>query len=167
VPPTAVPTYTPYPTQTPWIIIATQIPTPVPTESENTPPGTILEVGETWKQNGVYLTVEKIDLDERGIVLPHFVVENRTGQTISFIFEPANVDVVDNNGNIFEQNSITCPQTYHIQDRERLQTIFACWGGSIPSHTGDFFDPTVSHLLVVVSEFGRIDEARWKIDVAH
>lgn len=181
------PTYTPYPTvtrfptltntpipptQTPYIIIATPTPVRTPTPPKNTPPGTVLDVGKTWKQNGLYLTLTKVDLDilhgESRVELSFFV-ENRTGKAMSFNFDTRNVVVVDNNGTRFEKSSqYICTEPYHIEKGETFDTEFGCGSNYVyPKYYGDWFAPNVDYLLAMVSNFGRIDEAKWKVDITH
>jgi hypothetical protein len=178
--PTPYPTYTPFPTltdtpipptQTPFIIIATATPVPTSTAPENTPPGTVLATGETWKQDGLYLTLDKVELGltyyNAGTVEPEFVVENRTGEVINFEFNTRNVVIVANNGIRFERSEGSdCTLRYRLDMGETFSTIFDCpW--KIDDYYGNYFDPSVDYLLVTVSNFGRIDEAKWKIPITH
>jgi hypothetical protein len=166
IPPTA--THTPQPTQTPWIIIATPIPTPVPTEPENTPPGTILEVGETWKQDGLHLTLRKLEMTGGGIVNTWFVAENKAGQVLNFKFNTKDVVVTDNNGVVFGKHyEKSCTQSHRLEKGES-RDIKECYNWTGFRHGGDYFDPEVTYLVVTISNFGRIGEAKWRTaEIAH
>ena len=128
---TPLPTYTPYPTYTPHptkeiivptpvvqIITATPLPTdrplaPTSVPSSDTPPGTILPVGQTWTAKGISARLAKVTFafgNEADLV---FEITNMSGKTLFFHFnENTHVTMQDDRGksyswgNTYEQDVI-------------------------------------------------------------
>lgn len=118
--PTPLPTYTPYPTYTqppsgggqaaPQEPTATTAAKPPVTEPEqpivqqptDTPPGTVLQVGETWISNGLYVQLKDIEFlfgDEADL---QFYFTNQTSRTINLsINHDMHVTMRDDKGNLY------------------------------------------------------------------
>lgn len=119
--PTPLPTYTPYPTYTqppsgggqvaPPEPTATTAAKPPVTEPEqpivqqqptDTPPGTVLQVGETWISNGLYVQLKDIEFlfgDEADL---QFYFTNQTNRTINLsINHDVHVTMRDDKGNLY------------------------------------------------------------------
>jgi hypothetical protein len=123
---TPQPTYTPYPTFTQPVTsvvvqktaVSSQIqPTVLPptvsgpiqktnppsqTQPNNTNPGSVLSVGETWITNGFYVQLQRVEFlfgDEANL---YFIFTNRTGRAINlYINHDVNVSMKDDKGNIY------------------------------------------------------------------
>lgn len=113
--PTSYPTYTPYPTLTPYPTYTpyptcvpctapqrgTATPTPSPTPAADTKPGTILAVGDEWRQNGVGLRLVSYylwpDSSYRNIGLV-FYFSNRTNSSIVLSVSKNDIEVTTASG---------------------------------------------------------------------
>jgi hypothetical protein len=189
---TPYPTYTPLPTHTPFptspsptfrptptsptptlhIVAVTATPEPTPTVPENTPPGSVLAVGETWQQNGLQLTLDRVNLDQRwtgqGYVNLYFVMHNGTNQTMIFEFDTRNLTISDSNGSRYERDDVyICTLSFELEPGETKDTKFGCPMYPNPSFEGNYFDASVQYLQVTVRNFGRIGEAQWRIGISH
>jgi DNA-binding CsgD family transcriptional regulator len=154
----------PAPTDTP--LPPTEIPTPTP--QPNTPAGSHLQPGETWKQDGFHLTLDKVEFDEffgAGIIRLEFSVTNRTGAPISIALDRQDITVQTNNGTVFPQFGNTSIFRDTLNNDERVEV----WLGGGPSYEwkGDYHSPDVTYILVIVRNWSRIPEAIWQIDINH
>jgi len=172
VPVASLPTHTPYPTNTPYPtstpyptpkpVQATSIPTPIP--PENTPPGIPLKPDETWKQDGLNLTLSVVkEIPNNyvgGQIDLKFLIANRTGNELNLSLEIVNVSAETNTG---EKYKLTADR--HDAWKETLKngddTTFEVW------FDGNFYSPEVDYILVTVKDWSRIKEAIWKIPIYH
>lgn len=96
----APPTLTPMPTDTP--IPPTSTPLPTPTLPSDTPPGTVLSVGETWITRGFKARLDRVEFEYGNIAELYFTLMNTTGRTLFFYFNPKeHVTMQDDLGRFF------------------------------------------------------------------
>ena len=144
----------------------TEVPSPTP--QPNTPAGSHLQAGETWKQDGFHLTLDKVEFDEffgEGIIRLAFSVTNRTGAPISIALDRQDITVQTNNGSVFPHFGNMSIFRDTLNNDERVQV----WLGGGPSYEwkGDYHSPDVAYILVIVRNWSRIPEAIWQIDIQH
>jgi hypothetical protein len=144
--------------------------TPRPTEPQDTVPGTRLQPGETWKQDGFHLTLERVRFDTfqgQGEVWLGFSVTNRTGAPISVELFQEDITVEASNGTRFVQDYSTSSTVW----RETLNhgDKADVWLSARTNYAwiGDYFSTDVEYILVTVRNWSRITEAFWQIDVDH
>ena len=162
--PSPTPTHIPIPAETP-ILTSAPAPTLTPTPIPDTPEGTILEIGETWRTGGVLLTLKNATLGA-GAFGPtlslKFLVINETPHLITFSYHQENdISVVDNLGHVY---TVFYGPAKHVGGDAILQRGDSCeigetWGGP-------FTDPGVTEIIVTAS-FSRIKNAKWRIPVYH
>ena len=176
---TPLPTYTPYPTHTPYptytphivptpeptealptstpvVVVVTATPTPKPTE----PPGPILAVGETSRQDDVSLTLQRASLRSQYFKLT-FLLKNESDHTIIGSYSHANFRVEDNLGNIY---SSTFPDTHdYTLEAGKVMNI----DPNLTNFTGDLTNKAIEWLLVTVEDISSFRGATWKIEVHH
>lgn len=179
-------THTALPQSSPVILGSTATPsspplpteTPRPTQSLNTPPGSILEVGQSWRQDNILLT-----LAERNLLLYSsascnvglgFRIENLASSSIIVTVRGSQVSVEDNLGHIWQRTGLDfpslCPANYDGVFSGEMEP-----GGHFPSgygyqywrvgFAGDLTDPAVDYLIVTVSDLLQFDGAEWKIPI--
>jgi hypothetical protein len=179
---TPLPTYTQYPTytispheatQTLNLLNPTVIPTitsiPSPTLPPNTSPDSRLKVGDTWKQDGFYLTLEKAELgtyQKTGTISLSFSVANHTGDALAVSLDQRDVVLEASNGTRFKpawDRYDIWQKTIPNGAREEV------WFTYSPHYIwwGDYFSPNVTYILITVRNWSRISEAVWQIDIQH
>jgi len=168
VPTLVPPTLTPAPTDTP-------VP-PTPTVSSNTPPESILEVGESWQQNDVRLRLDEVDLDaSRECLTLMFNLFNDTDHTIVVAIGTQHFSVVDNLGRQWRFSSIGfCLYGCSGRSEEIVDTVDAgerfrtegcdTWKASFD---GSVTDTRVDEVIVTVDGLSQISNARWRIPIYH
>jgi len=159
--PTLYPTHTPYPTEVPPTSI------PSPTVVEITPSDAVLEVGEWWKQDGVWLRIADVEFTESGWIHMGLELWNKTGQMLLFEWSPdQNTKLTDNVGNKYEEDCRTralATEKYAIAERRNL---FMPGCGESTDYRGDgYFSASVTELTLVMSDISRIDHAEFRIPV--
>jgi hypothetical protein len=169
---TPYPTYTPYPTPvpaTPVVKVATTTPVPTPTELANTPPDSILEVGDWWKTNNVWLRINKVEFDTvPSELLIYLDLKNLTENKLVFSWIPAqNLTVVDNTGHIYEVRSSGDWERNEVVDPSTTIQLPFPGGGSNTWSTFDtfYFNQPVTELVLTVTDLSRISFARWRIKI--
>jgi hypothetical protein len=172
--PTPAPTETPTPTST-----STSTPTPTdtlvptPTTPENTPPGSILAEGESWRQNNVRLRLDEVYLDAaRGCTTFMFNLFNDTDHTIVVTLNSENFSVVDNLDRKWRFSSIgLCTYGCSGRNAEMADTIeagerFRTEGCDTWKASFDAFltDTNVDEIIVTVN-VSEVSNARWRIPI--
>lgn len=170
IPPTAT---TGPPTNTPLPPTATPIPSPTPTIGPA--PGTILEVGQTWRQGAVELTVYETRLHTNGIEV-RARLRNRTANQISIKFNlREQFSAVDNRAVKLRVQAIRFSyptyfgDTYEeavVIDPDAVQEVFQK-NYRYPFITVDTTDPQLSEVVLTVTGVSSVVEARWSIPVHH
>jgi hypothetical protein len=181
----AMPTYTPYPTHTPYptytpnvvptpeptealpmptpvVVIVTATSTPVPTELPFTPPGSVLAVGDTWRQGEVSLTLDKVLLNPSDL-RPSFTLRNEGSQRIIGSYTTnKNIKVEDNLGIVYTVGPYYRIKRDFTLDPGESYTI----NGGLP-YDGDLANKMVEWVLITVDDISSIQNARWKVNVYH
>jgi len=165
--PTLAPlTPTPAPTNTPA--------SPTPTVPSNTPPESILEVGESWQQNDIRLRLDEVDLDaSRECLTLMFNLFNDTDHTIVVTINSQNLSVVDNLERRWRFSSIGfCTYGCSGRSEEIVDTVEAgerfrtegcdTWKVSFNAH---LTDTNVNEVIVTVDGLSQISNARWRIPI--
>jgi DnaJ domain len=144
-----------------------------PTPPPDTPPGTLLEVGSPWKQDGFELSLTAADLRADGLAV-HFQFSNRRpNQIITRYTVGETITVIDNRGRRFA--------TDHFNDGAAINHWDANAAGDTISLTlasnqslgpwgnwnGDMASPSVTEVIVTVNGISSITNARWRIPVYH
>ena len=160
--PSPTPTRTSIPTDTP-LPTPTNTPIPTPTPIPNTPPGTVLNLGETWYQDGIALTF--VEWQEMNI---WFTVENYSGGELYFSFSK------DTFG-IYDDKQVRSEYTHsviwrdegmgRVSDKldagERL-TFEVELNQYYPIRPGEW-----KYFIVKVDELSRVMNAKWRVDIPH
>jgi hypothetical protein len=167
----------------------TSVPTPIPTETPlpDTPPGTILDVGQTWRQEGFELAmVQAVEWGygmDKGLPPYSFNLTNLQPYDRSFRVYLENFSAIDNRGvkvqaipdyqNVIVYNNCT-PGTVVVPANStvRLESFLECstnWGPRNPDvlrFVVDLGDTAINEVIVSVS-VGSINNARWRIEIHH
>jgi hypothetical protein len=153
------------PSDTPVPPTATTAPTATP--EADTQPGSILEVGEWWKEEGVWLRLAEYRLTQD---IPSIRIRlelwNKIGDTLLFSWNTSgNLSLRDNNGfnypltlqftNITE-NAIFEPDEI---GNVRITNL----GNDVVFQDDRLFDADVTELILTVTELSRIDRAQFRI----
>ena len=167
---TLLPTYTPYPTMvspSPTIVVVTPTAMPTPTAPEVTPADAVLEIGEWWKQDGVWLRLESARLYSSGEITIMLELWNRTGNQLLFTWsEPSNFALIDNNGHRYLAHfNYTRAQneSFNVDQRRRFNKIPYAYTMVYQDTT--FFGASVTDLWLVITDMSRISHAKWHIPV--
>ena len=156
---------TPLPSDTPIIPTTTTVPSETP--EPDTAPGSILEVGEWWKEDGVWLRLANYSLTEN---IPGIRVTlelwNKTGGTLLFSWNTSgNLSLQDNNG----FNYPLTAQFTNLSDSEKfdpgaLDTVRPRNQGITAFYEDDrLFDADVTELILTVIDLSRVDQAQFRI----
>lgn len=174
---TPYPTNTPYPTHTPYPtpaepptrapLVVTSTHTPSPTAAPVTPLDGVLEVGEWWKTEQVWLRLREIVFSKYTEIRVEMDLWNRTNDNLIFQWSPqASFTLEDTTGHVYRLD-----QGYH-GDSEVVQPGEVVHLKSAPrAHTArypyddHYFDPAVTDMYLTVLELSRISYARWHISV--
>ena len=171
--PTLRPTSTLPPTATPSVTLV-PTPTPIPTQTPipNTPPGTILEVGQAWNQDGFSLILYRVERTTGywgPTLYVYFEIENYTGEAISSSFRVKDVSVIDNLGRSYELHECSAPDEQIWQltlNNNSSAQSFLCHRRYIV-FAGDYTDPRVSYIDIMVTNWSRIKMAKWRLPLSH
>jgi hypothetical protein len=182
-PPIQPPTATPPPSAskvTPPIQPPTATPLPAPTPLADTPPGTILEIGQTWRSNGLEFTLVSTQLGTGSSYYnvglgTHacFRLTNRRSQDLSIRYSTNNVTAQDNFRN--RLNVLGCMYdcrnwsgsevTRIIHGGESME--FQIFSGSCFYVEVDTANPSITEVIISVSGISSINNARWRIPIYH
>jgi len=176
---TVVVTAEPGPTSPPYITeivitatpLPTAVPTPIPIEPVNTLPDTILEVGEWWKYEGVWLKTSEVEFGSSSYIEIRIELWNKTGNDLIFEWSPTgNFALVDNTDHryAFEwySQSQTGVNNTVIPAGDLMQLHHTHYGS--PAVTFDdshFFDANVTDLYFTINDLSRVPFAQWHISV--
>ena len=156
--------FTPAPTNVPNIVPptivrqATAIPTPLPppTSVPDTAPGTILQVGETWSQGGLSLTLVSAEISGDRIYT-RFVWANNTSNTIVTQIGERTFRLVTSN-NIELRLSAFDSGSESIKSGAEREYSY--------QYDGDLGNSTITE-IIAIANISRITNARWRIPVYH
>ncbi len=148
-----VPTQTPNPTQTPKIeptIEPSLIPT-IDTRSNDTPEGSVLQIGETWTTSGLSVQLRSLTFafgDEADL---QFTFTNNTGHTLFFhLSRDAHIIMKDNSGKIYTW-ATPYEDDFILENGEYLD---------VPVYKGGNFSG-IQYLIVTV-DIPNLIYAQWK-----
>jgi len=169
-PPPATETPLVHPTDTSVPPSPTTIPSPtqapIPTD---TLPGTKLQPGDTWTQNGVRLTLVNHVLrtfQGKGEIGVQFELANSTGADLTVSLDIRDVTLDTNTGTRFEL--FNCPdygKVYQMTFKPSSREVVYICGRDITYFHGDYFAPDVTAVLVTVRNWSRISEAVWELPI--
>jgi len=176
---TVIVTAEPGPTAPPQIVevivtatpLPTAIPTPTVAEPANTSRGTILEVGEWWKHEGVWLKVSEAKFGSSSHIVIKIELWNKTGNDLIFEWSPTgNFALTDNTDHRYEfewySKSQSGVNNTVIPAGDLVQLHHVNYGS--PAVTFDdshFFDASVTDLYFIISDMSRVPFAQWHISV--
>jgi hypothetical protein len=181
-------TNTPYPTKTPVleqpkpteiIPTITKLPTAtqVPTEIPNTPAGSILQVSQSWRQDNVLLTLERVDynfdtyFDCR--IGFSFTVDNLSSSSIIVTIDRSQYSLEDNLGNQWQMTGFRGASrcTNHFFESASAQIepgkhwdygLYHSWNVGF---TGNLADPAIDYVIITVNNLYHFNGAKWKIPI--
>lgn len=167
------------PSDTPAVIIvtatsppssATPLPTsttiPSPTSKPNTPAGSILEVGEWWKKDGVWVRMREYEITDSGGVWIILEFWNKTDGTILFSWNTSgNLSLRDNNGHNYPLTSqyTNGSNNENVDAGELIDVRNGQYGYTAIFQDKALFNPGVTELILTVIDFSGIDQAQFRI----
>jgi hypothetical protein len=143
-----IPTLTPFPSST----------------GANTSPGTTLQVGQAWRQNGLSLGLAAAQASANGVSM-NFLLTNTSSSQVAQKFSRNQVFSATDNSNA--RLTLVDPNySYNLSLPPNSTAIFdsAHDGGAI-SFSGNLGDPRITSITVTVSGLGGITSARWTIPI--
>ncbi len=166
---------TPQPTSPPIVVtsppeVVTATPQPTPTPLPETAPGTVLAVGQTWKQGGVELKLREVKLLSDQVQF-FFEFTNRKSDEIAVKFIRENSFFAFDNNNralktCYLANSCNEDASYIIPPGDTVkigsETYIAPLLVSV-----DTTRPELTEVIVKVVNFSSITEARWRVPISH
>jgi len=159
-------------------------PTPRPTATTaptstlipDTPPGTILNVGEEWRQNDVGLRLTEFNLNTSDSfyygVNVRFLFRNYTDSDLILTYADRDFLASSGSGQSltvrgFYNRSFWCPETDVIVPANQSFDLDNSCDSSVDGYrlniAVDFSDQSITEVIVLVTQFSRITEARWRI----
>lgn len=140
-------------------IIVTPTSLPTPTALYNTPADSVLEIGEWWSQDGVWLRITDVEYSATGINII-LGLWNRTGDTLIFVWStPKNFSLTDNRSQFYEAYS------FHTSDRREVIEADGLLEFLIRFEDTYFFDEAVTDLWLTLKDYSRISHAQWHLRV--
>ncbi len=146
--------------------------TPIP----DTPPGTILNVGEEWRQNGVGLRLTEFNLNPGDSfyygVNARFLFRNYTDSDLILTYADRDFLASTGGGRSltvrgFYNRSFWCPETNVVVPANQSFDLDNSCDSTVDGYRlnieVDFSDQSVTEVIVHVTQFSRITEARWRI----
>jgi len=138
-----------------------------PTTEPDTPNAAVLEVGEWWKTNDVWIKVSEALLNESGSVIITLDMWNKTGSSLLFEWSTArNFSLKDNTGHVYPRyrGDEVNNEVFNAGESKSLLSY-----GGLP-YTAVFtdqylFDPSVTDLYFTVTDLSRIAQAQFHIKV--
>ena len=157
----------------------TAISTPSPTLFQDTVPGTILDVGQSWYQNGLKLELRSADIHPEGIPLEFYLTSFKP-QNIIIQYDLAEaLSAVDNLGRNLEivedRRLISGGPSYHMSFTEKLiygqplllKIYVCCFGADVlPFVLVNPADLNLTEVIVTIN-IHTIRNARWRIEIPH
>lgn len=191
--PTEMPSASPSRIPVPTALLSTNIPSPTETSSpttpptataepptptpDNTPPGTILDVGQTWKQDGAEFTLlDTLDY-ETAAVVTDWRFTNNTAHDLLVYYGNESFSAKDNLGNKLKIIGFIdayggCPwlgsgnntKGMILKSGEGVQNTGCI--KSIRLHIQvDLANKQIKEIIVTASDISRIKQAQWRIPI--
>jgi hypothetical protein len=142
---------------------------PTSTPQADTPAGSILELGEWWMEDGVWLRVADFRVDVQSSLWIDLEIWNKTGQTLMFSWHPSgNFMLVDNTGHSYPLYSTfsggtTMNTIFEVDELDRVD--FHQYATSLQYQDDYIFNSNVRELILTVTGFSRIDQAQFRLEV--
>ena len=158
----------PFPTESP-------IPNPTSTQVPDTSPGSILEVGDEWRQNGVEFRLTRYELypedsygDNVGV---GFEFWNYTNEDLIVSYTKSDFLATTGTGNPllvkgFYNRSFWCNENTDLVkagERYNIEDGAECGFNTLLYIDVDLSNPSITEVIVRVIRFSRITDARWRI----
>lgn len=156
---------------------------PSPTPLLDTQPGTVLEVGQTWRQGGLELTLVSFQMDVGSSVYNKglgmhvcFNLTNRRPSDLTLRYSSQNFMAQDNLGRRLKLYGCMydCGEWYevtgivHSGETVQLGLLpFGSWGPNCPYIEVDTADPAITEVVITISNISSISQARWRIPIEH
>jgi hypothetical protein len=144
----------------------THVPKPTNTPDLDTPSGSIIQAGEWWMQDDVWLRVKSAQLTEQGGIWIILEMWNQTSIPLSWQWNAGgNLSLTDNTGHIYiptNQSSNLIGQTI-LDPGELSEVTLRSFGYSAVYQDPSFFNPSVTELILTVIGFPNIPEAKFRI----
>lgn len=162
---------TPEPFQALPIVVTPPAIAPTPTLLPDTPSGTVLELGQTWKQGEFEIRLEQVGQGTNWVKI-RFAIKSRKSYDVAISYDLNNVSSRDNNGhNIqmtnYKYSSGCVDQKARIAPNKELPMICAYGAAEILIHA-DLTDPESREIIVNYSDNNvGIENARWIIPILH
>lgn len=175
---TLSPTYTPLPSPTNTKIAnSTSTPIPPPTAIPDTTPGTILELGDTWQQGGLALTLIKREFGSNKVSWVAFRLNNLQSKDRVVQISRSSFTAIDNTGRkllvgggnfgMDVEPFLGC-DSYSIvlAANSSMGIQFQCSYsiGDIAIGT-KLDDPSQTDIIIIVSGISSINNARWHLEI--
>jgi hypothetical protein len=129
----------------------TPIPEPTSTPDLDTPSGSVVQAGEWWMQDDVWLRVKSAQLTEQGGIWIILEMWNRTSNPLSWQWNAGgNLSLMDNTGHIYiptNQSSNLVGQTI-LDPGELSEVTLRSFGYSAVYQDPSFFNPSVTELII-------------------
>jgi len=167
---------------------STPIPTPTvppikaPTAIPDTPPGSVLEVGQRWTQGGLELLMESAKLSTGNIydqigtgIETSFRLYSRRMQDITLRYSVGNMTAQDNRGRRLKVDACLygCGSS-HWDVVTVLRSGATLGFGFIPGQENatsyvevDTTDLSIIEVIITISDVSNISNARWRVPLAH
>jgi len=143
--------------------------TPTPTEPENTAQDSVLEIGEWWKHEGVWLKISEVEFDPSGYIEIRIEFWNKTGTDLVFDWSPTgNFSLTDNTNHQYgyEWYSQSGVNNEVVSASDLIQLHHVHYGSpAVTFEDNHFFDTNVTALYFTVNDLSRVPLAIWHIVV--
>jgi len=172
------PTYTPYPTLTPVVVTATS--EPMVSSSANTPPDSILEVGQGWRQDDLLLTLSAVNYNpdfpesECDISFGFYIESVAVSNVINISVSPSQFQAVDNLNRSLPKAGFTqemyCPPAHRVDPFSGIvepgnrfpASGYDTWQAGF---TVNLTDTALDYIIVTVNGLYQFNNAKWKIPI--
>ena len=168
----------PSPTSAPPVIPDTPISSPP--QVLDTAPGSVLQVGESWKQNGLVLTLAAVKFNPQPdwgtcYISLSFHLENFSPDPRIITVRHSLFEITDNFGRTDIQHGISsytypCPSTSEQDDFSQEVGVgerFPKEGNWYVGVGDDITNPALEYVSITVNGLSEINGASWKIEIKH
>jgi DNA-binding CsgD family transcriptional regulator len=150
-----LPVLVPVPTLTPF---------PVSNSGSNTPAASTLGIGETWRQNGLDVTLADARASSGGISMNFLLTNTRSAPVPLRFTRQQAFSAVDNANNRLALVDPGFAYNFTVQPGSTAIFDSAHEGGPI-SFSGNLGDPRLTSVTVTVNGIAGISNARWRIPI--
>jgi hypothetical protein len=161
---------------------STAIPIPMPTFPPDTPPNSVLEVGQSWRQQGLELRLSESVMGtfwgQEPCVTLLFELTNRKPYEVTIRYDLGkDVSAMDNLGRRLKTDPYYSsgyefgPVNVVVQSGKTIRLIPVPWCTACDEHSltvlVEATNPDVTEVIVTISIPGYISDARWRIPILH